>query len=273
MKKIILFLGIALNILSCSDRTETIAQNSMTTSESISHNKMSSNERLLNDEQVKSIGNLHNQFLTQVFSNYDFQTKNRVLEIRTQFEKIDLKGNVIDWNKKDYGNIENELNYLKNNLSDTAFSIIEKGMMEAEKMENVESFSNTLELLNEEAKEKLTGIELDTVLIALNVFENSAQLWLPVDEGGNGIGYEFFNKYNMVYNIELSNKRTPRQMIRTALAADGLSAAAGFLVGAFVIGATAGTGGLATPAIIGFLVGVAGESAIASGAAIGIDIG
>lgn len=236
-------------------------------------NKSVSNQRLLNDEQVKLVGEKHNQVLTQVFSNYDFNTNDRVYEIRAQFEKVDLNGHIINWNSKDYGNIENNLNFLRNNLSENAFSIIEQGMSEAENLENFDSFSNKLESLNLKARKELVGIELDTVLIALNVLENSAKLWLPIEEGGNGIGYGFMEKYNSLYNTEINNRRSPRQMIRTALAADGLSAAGGFLVGAFVIGATAGTGGLGTAAIVGFLVGVAGEAAIASGVAIGINIG
>jgi len=120
-----------------------------------------------------------------------------------------------------------------------------------------------------EARSKLIGVELDATLISLNVFENSLKFWLPMDNGGIGIGWNFIEEYNNVYDKEMSSVR---QTIKTALASDGLSAASGFIIGAGVLAVSAGTGGLATPALVAFLVGVAGESAIASAVAIGIDI-
>jgi len=90
--------------------------------------RMVSTERLLNDEQINIIGEMHNLHLINVFSNYDFQTDDRVDEIKYHFDNLDLKGYKIDWSKKDYGNVKNEISFLKESLSNDAFLIIEKAL-------------------------------------------------------------------------------------------------------------------------------------------------
>jgi len=150
-------------------------------------------------------------------------------------------------------------------LSNNAFLVIEKAVEKSRSFECFDEYIAYLKSLELEAREKLIGIELDAILISLSVFENSSMFWLPENEGGVGIGYDFVKEYNNAYHKETNS-------IKKALAADGISAAAGFIVGAGVIAVSAGTGGMATPAIVAFLVGVAVESAVASAAAIGIDI-
>jgi len=255
----------AVNMVGCSNDSDESKK-----VEQISFQKRGvSTERMLNDDQVEMVAEKHNEYLTSVFANYNFQTKDRVVEFQARFESLDLKNYKIDWTEKDYGNIENELLFLKENLSNNAFLIIEKAVEKSKSFECFDEYIAYLNSLELEAREKLIGTELDAILISLNVFENSSMFWLPVDEGGLGIGYDFIEEYNNAYNKETSSVR---QTIKTALAADGISAAAGFIIGAGVLAVTTASGGMATPAVVAFLVGIAAESAVASAVAIGIDI-
>ena len=227
-----------------------------------------SSSRLLNDDEVALVGVKHNEFLATVFQNFNFSTNDAKIELKNQFENLDPINFQINWNKE-YGNIDNDLIKLKELISDDAFLIITSAIEDLDNIENVDAYKLKLNNLNIIAKNRLSGIDLDATLIALNVFENSSNFWLPTDMGGSGIGYDFVNHFSE--NFPLSTNRSIRSTIKIALAADGISATIGFLVGAAIIVGTAGTGGAGTPAIIGFLVGVAGESALGSAAAVGLD--
>lgn len=237
--------------------------------------------RIFTDEQITQIGKLHNDYLEEVISKFNLNTVDYGFETQHLFNNLDLGEHRFDWTKE-YGNIDEEKKFLKENLSAPAFDILILATDEAKKIVSVKEYSNYITSLEIEAHKKLSGIDLEATLIALTVFKNSAYFWLSADEEGSGIGYNFVSRLNESQNRSLfmgkvnaakeneEDEDSLKDLLKLALAADGLSAAGGFLVGAFVIAATATTAGLATPAIIGFLVGIAGEAALSSAAAVGL---
>lgn len=147
-------------------------------------------------------------------------------------------------------NLVNNARALKNFVSETIILI--------EEYTDYDSFVSSLNLIKNKAKRDLIGVDLDAYLVFVSVFENSVKFWF---EENNYASYSVSSKPS-----------------RSAVAReDGLSASIGFLTLAAVtsgVAIAAGSGGLATPAIVVVmeLLGV-GFGAALSFAAVIIGVG
>lgn len=143
-------------------------------------------------------------------------------------------------------NLVNNARALKNFVSET--------IILTEEYTDYDSFVSSLSLIKNKAKRDLIGVDLDAYLVFVSVFENSVKFWF---EENNYASYSVSSKPS-----------------RSAVArADGLSASIGFLTLAAVtsgVAIAAGSGGLATPAIVVVmeLLGVGFGAALSSAAVI-----
>ncbi len=220
-------------------------------SESITVNAKSES-RVLTDQQIKQIGELHNQFLEEAFLDFDYNSENTFSELEHQFNNIVTEQNIEVMLSSYETDISSILNTLEQNLSSDAYKILVEVKNKAENITDVNSFSSEVMHYENLARVTLNGKELDIILTGLSVFKSSAYFWLPANKGGSGIGDNFLKSNNP--NYDFSNTQA-----RGWLVADGLSASGGCL--GVAVGAALAT----NPVGWGVFVGVACAAAFVSG--------
>lgn len=221
--------------------------------------------RIFSDDQLKKIGEDHNIFLKGILMKND---QDKILTLEELKENVIRKYPLLSSYKEstdlvidnsysltidDFNllidknpNLVNNARALKNFVSET--------IILTEEYTDYDSFVSSLNLIKNKAKRDLIGVDLDAYLVFVSVFENSVKFWF---EENNYASYSVSSKPS-----------------RSAVArADGLSASIGFLTLAAVtsgVAIAAGSGGLATPAIVVVmeLLGVGFGAALSSAAVI-----
>ena len=219
-----------------------------------SESTMIKNSRLLSNEQIKTIGKLHNQYLIEGLNSLDYNSLS-VQQLDKAFYTIsvsevdnDLKKDAIEY----YNHYllkeqepENEIEFVKQMLGNPiASEIIDTSVEMSLTFENINNFNTWIEAKKEEVMVKLEGTDLDAVLLFLEVMQQSAKFWFQ----------------ESVTNKKISNIILQKSCTwKGAIAADGMGAAGGFL--RFGV-----AGLLGGPATLGALIGVVGWSAAYSSA-------
>lgn len=271
IKKIVLFFNlvffISFGILSCQKREEFNKKNIQ-------------KGRIFTNEQIDLIGEKHNEYLKFMLdNNLSSEDKFQGLPIQKQIleEKILNKNQNIhlsamySMGNKNEKKVKDHSKEVRNNLSDkNNFSYFQRVIDFLEKDENeknVEAISNFIDnIKNEMVKSNVKDYE--AFLVFCSVLKKSAEFWLPRKLERQNY-YSFYKNdikvipYNMAYfefsSSELSNNEEGwRKCLKDVLVSDGMSASAGFVIGAGVV---AEIGGVTGPA---FLVGIALESGAAS---------
>ncbi len=210
-------------------------------------NNTSMNSRLLSDEQIKTIGQLHNQYLMEGLDNLKYdnissdELSNAFYAIPVPEIDQHLKEKAIGYyNQYLMKEQENEIEFVKETLGNSiANEIIDDAVAMSLTFNSVNDFNVLINNKKEEAMATLNGTDLDAVLLFLEVMHQSAKFWS--DES-------------------VSNKKISTIMLQKscswkgAIAADGMGAAGGFL--RFGV-----AGLLGGPATLGALIGVVGWSA------------
>jgi len=215
------------------------------------------NEKLVTLEQVKSVNNLDlNQSAildineVEVSSNFYFSDE-EIKFIGTEHNKL-CKGFVDAVNSRMYSSyldafnsvlVENRYNEVSNIEFNNwmKFSDFDSISTIIESIENVrvraimsdfvnitneisfyQSYKNNLDSLREVALNELSGINLTSVLISIEVAQNSAKMWLPISSGGEGY-YDKIRHSETDFRISLFGK---------VVCADAIGAYLGFLHGA-----------------------------------------
>lgn len=208
-------------------------------------------ERKLTDEQVEQIGEYHNKYLQLAFKQFNYNADDLSIELASQYERI-LKNESIPYDiEQQVLNADESIKLLDDNLSNEAMRIINQGVNESYKVEDVASYEQLVNKLEIKAKTTLDKNEVDAALVTLCVLRKSAHFWLPIQKGGSGIGDEIL--------IKLNNSQNHYAKDSGWLAADGTAAGCGMIGGAIGAGLAAG------PLGWGFLVGVGISSGLSSG--------
>lgn len=237
--------------------------------------------RTLTNEQIELIGEKHNEYLKIMLdNNHSAKDKFQGLLIQKQIleEKFLNKSQNIRLSamySKEYENNKTPKDHsenVRNNLSDkNNFAYFQRviDFLKKEKNEkNIETISNFIDTIkNEMIKNNVNVKDYEAFLVFSSVLKKSAKFWLPKKMGGQNY-YAFYKNnlkimtYKMVSsqysNSESSNNDGWKKCLEDILVADGMSASAGFIIGASV---TVATGGVAGP---GFVIGIALESGAAS---------
>lgn len=165
------------------------------------------NDRLLTDEQVEQIGNLHNEYLNEMISNIDFNIVNDVdLSEYSKTLGVNVNCDLIDQDKQYIINTftNKKLDDIKGNLSLSVYNYALEVKNKVYASNNHEQLINNLDLVENNARKSLQGSDLDQILVMISVAKKSSYFWKPTIIGGSGIGDN--------YNTTLSNtlgKRKP----------------------------------------------------------------
>lgn len=270
MKKVILFLVTIVSVLACQKGEKTYRQDTQ-------------RGRIFTNEQIELIGEKHNEYLKIMLdNNYSSKNKFQGLLVQKQIleERILNNSQNIRLSAMYSTEYENEKKLkehsknVRNNLSDENnffyFQRVIDFLKGEENEKNIETISKFIDTIkNEMAENNVNVKDYEAFLVFSSVLKKSAEFWLPKELGGQDY-YAFYKdnfkvtNYGIVYskysNSESSTKKKEKwkRCLTDILAADGMSASAGFIIGAGVVAAT---GGVAGPA---FLVTIALESGAAS---------
>lgn len=258
----------SLLLASCSqyenDDQSSRSSNTIQTSESYKQNfrSIDKTERWLTDSEIKEIGEAHNKALNSILTKENGDYVQDISELKTNIinKNPDLLSNDSEINSivdnstslsvADF-DLMVELNPKLVNDATTLKNFVHNAAALTNDYSNYDDFTNSLHELDDKARLELKGTDLDTYLLFSSVQKNSVHFWFEQDH----------------YNKVLKAKPT-RSGVATA---DGLSAAIGFLTLAAVTAGlvvAAGSGGLATPAIVLIMeiVGIGFGAALSSGA-------
>ncbi|HTM67617.1 MAG TPA: hypothetical protein VL093_14925 [Flavipsychrobacter sp.] len=154
------------------------------------HALLRTDYRMFNDEQIDSIGVLHNVYLTQAYDNFDFENYDE--NIKTAMFNINI-GEYYGSLKDTIFNFASKVDY--DNLDDYVTSQVkayyDEALYVADTVSNLASLRVAYSSIEHDARTNLSGSDLDQVLMMLSVGINSATFWAPSEIGGNGIGYAF----------------------------------------------------------------------------------
>lgn len=205
-------------------------------------NESDETKQLLSDEQISKIGFLHNEYLEKVFSNFDWNNENLVLELKNKFNELSDKeviGIKIDskhTNKieKDSVKFDDDI-LLKKFLGDN-YTYIQR-IKDLEKdlylMEN-EDIDPIINSIKKQAKNEIKDAEqLTVILVFAEVFKKSNEFWNSKDTNftsGQSI-LIMANKKNIYRKVDGDGKKI--------LAADATGAAGALIAGALFANADA----------------------------------
>ena len=149
-------------------------------------------KRVLTDQEIIEIGNLHNEFLEDAIAKVNFSSSDLKSEVKNTF--LELNNNKINMSKEERENIlskENSYDFLASNLKSCS-NPIQYINASIDYVNNNNFNYNELQIkivsLENSAKQSLSGEELDAVLVYFSVLKKSSYFWMPINLGGSGKG-------------------------------------------------------------------------------------
>ena len=161
--------------------------------------------RLLTDKEISEIGLLHNQYLEEALSGIaagKFVGMNSSQKTKIAMISVNTKGLSIEEKSDIYESTNLNISSIKGKLSSNVLSFVNKVNNVLNSFSNYNDIKINLESIENQAKNTLTGFELDQVLIMLSVGKNSANFWLPEQLGGSNKGFSLLSKIDS--NLQLS---------------------------------------------------------------------
>lgn len=239
MKKLFLFLAMILALLfnSCIDDQVVDPVSSKDENTSLMYSQMSTNYINLTEEQITSIGVLHNGILAdfvQTLPNGDVEDYFMNYEVDSLTYQIKELMMPLSY--------EDEIDFLNENFQNPEAMLIINSVLNDD-YDNLEELHLLLTQKKSLAKNTLSDLDLDAVLVFLEVYESSASFWLS----------------NPQYTSNPKGKITVKGLI----GADGFGAAAGIMRFIYVAAPIAAAGG---PIGVGMLVSTVGWGAAISSA-------
>lgn len=220
--------------------------------------------RILTDTEISEIGINHNNYLSELLTKPNGDTvyttsqlkDNAILKFPQLASYQDASDLIID--ESDSLGIQDFYILVDNNASSfnnpqLLKNFVYQASLLIDQYSDYNTFVNALEIINSNAKNSLIGVDLDTYLVFSAVYKSSVGFWINDDN------------LNYFAAAGVSGSDVAK--------ADGISAAIGFFTLAAVTSGlviAAGSGGLATPAVVIVmeLLGIGFSSALSSGAVI-----
>lgn len=201
-------------------------------------------ERIFTDEQIKLIGEGHNDFLLKIFKNFNWDSKDKISEL-TKNSNLNYSDpdKDFDLSKHKLTTID-ELKKLVNNSSDFIYfeNIIN---LDIENM-NLTTVNNFVNSNSNVASNKMTSVKnYEALLVFSSVYLKSFEFWMPKSNGGMGK----FEEYNRLQHKSKSNSGKIDYMYNNSnvgwkdcltdvLVADGGAAGGACLTGGIIAGVT-----------------------------------
>tara|TARA_R110002096_G_C14466986_1_gene712768 strand:- start:83 stop:871 length:789 start_codon:yes stop_codon:yes gene_type:complete len=243
---VLLVLVMSIPIVSCTKENVIINDDITTSDEFQNKNSQKGNSNNINNGQLKKIGKLHNEYLQLGFENFNYTAIDVDEELKTQFFNINVP-NISEEDKLaivDDSTVYN-MDYLSSVLEDKiALNYIQE-------IENLLGVTETYTELESSVNSKLLFMKddvlcenKDVVKVYSEVLLSSAKFWLPLSEGGSGIGDDILGDIDELPGIS--------PYARDIIAADGLGAAGTFVGYGLLAGLTGPIGWGALVAGVGF---------------------
>ena len=204
-------------------------------------------------EQIRQIADSHNEYLEMAIQDFDYSTNKPLdeLQLRVLNEVPDLS------REQAQESVEKNKKLFLDNLSQEGKVIVDRVVNEATSINSLELFNLFIQEQQLITQTEVDGQEQTAILIFLAVTANSAELWLPVEMGGSGIGYDFLGK------LAIRNGGSQKiSCLGSVIVADGLAAAGGFV--ALGVSIAIAGGPVTIGAAVGALYVLAGEAAFSS---------
>jgi hypothetical protein len=226
MKKLlIIFAASILGMVACNEER-------VENSENLTEMKIVSNQstsRILSDELIEDIANIHNIYCEEVLGNIDitnYNIESQINSLHSDYYNPSFGASLEIWNS--LNNFDK--NYLKENyiMNLSYFETFENQLSTICQNINISdafcynNLCNDLNILKSDVLNNLLGSDLDIALVGIETLKKSASLWLPTSAGGNGIGYSKINDI-FIYKDEIPNAMSVSQIIGYTALADGVS--------------------------------------------------
>ena len=212
-------------------------------------------KELITLEDAKLIANRHNEFLSEIFDNFDYTSSNLEVELENKI-KESLKPERFESQFMQQAfdfDYEAEYSELSN---DKLRDIIDKTRSILIESQNVMEINEQIDLLYSNSKNNLSSIEeRNFAMTYLEVTKASASFWYDSSKGGTGEGESILVK------LAEGGGRTV-SCVDSVIAADGMEAGSSLIIGAITAGLAGGP--IGAGAFFG-LVGI--RAAVASGSA------
>lgn len=261
MKKIFLASLIAISSLSCNnigDSNFQIEPQNQSTSNVINKINSALSTRYISDEQIEQIGQLHNLGLEEAFADFNWNANNLQNELSNKFTNVSyVKDNNINFDNTVRTYNDNMIRIKENLVNPDNFVFFQNVLdfLNNDEDKNFEIINSFLVNSVNEMSENSTEVrDYETFLIFTTVIRYSSKFWLDSEIGGLN-NYEKFK----MQSGGISSKKGWRKCLTDVLAADGASAAGGFIVGA-IAGAASGP-----IAPFTFIATIAAEAGLGSG--------
>lgn len=154
--------------LSCKKQVENIPNNTTSLIEK--------NEIVISNNQYKSVGDLHNEYLE------DFLQRNLSDDslMYLNSDELNFQQKIDIFNEMPINNVLE--------LSTTQIEYINMVKNVLEQYDNYDDIKSGIENIESIANNNLTGIELQKILMAMSVAKSSSYFWLDAENGGSGLG-------------------------------------------------------------------------------------
>lgn len=173
------------------------------------------NEAAITYNDIKYVTKLHNDFILDLINNFDKSKENKEEEFLSAMTKtldkygVENKKRFIiecktafsaDWNSNQYVKeiYDKMYEFIVSNLDNSkrVIDYIDKAKCLVLNSNNFREIKKGVDLIIEQATRNLYGNDLAIVKLYCEQLINSSYLWLPKDNGGCGIGYDFMNYLN-----------------------------------------------------------------------------
>ena len=188
-------------------------------------------KRLFTDEQIEEMGKIHNTAVLKMVDNIDYTNADIASEFFLKSSQIDMSTMQLEYYKEPLFIGYNDRT-LKDNLSSIAYYFIHDIAEKCIDANNVYQIEDIIKEGRKYAYSSFKGCELDVVLVALTVFNESSKLWFRDLSGGIDVGGKVIKLYkaNGNNNDNLSDSQRLERALKRCLIADGESAAISAIV-------------------------------------------
>jgi hypothetical protein len=223
--------------------------------------ELEKNFKTLTKEEIELIGKEHNRLCIEVIKNLKYNSmtiKTDQVQSQSVYESNSLSSkyenllnsmnyiyttnsyrSISESEFEDYiknysvDAISNTINTTINNISNAQQSLIMEDLFRfINSSSNYEVLSHMLNQLKQRAENELTGLDQTSTLIAIEVAINSANMWLPIYQGGLGYFEQIgnFQRVTLESNNSLINieSRDIGSKFATVICSDAIGAFSGF---------------------------------------------
>jgi len=240
MKKIILFAAIAAIGLVACNKSDVENQPTMQKAPAVDLGSLNNGERIFTDDQIEQIGKNHNEAVTKMINDFNYNAEDIHAALVEQISQYDIYHMELAELPLGVSTEKYYSDVLQANFSEQAHKFIYDVADVCVELGSVNEVEQYIEKQKVFAKGYFKGVELDCVLAALTVFKYSSQLWFDIEEGGMGLGVIFADNcertgmFKAPTNTPMRVSAETKEKLKKCLMADGVAAADAIVVASII---------------------------------------